>query len=440
MTDLRESPALSTGAVVGERYLLRELIGEGGMARVYRADDLHLGRTVAVKIFQGSGDDVGSVERAHSETLLLASVNHHALVTVFDAHVAADELSYLVMEHVDGVTLRELLRRGRLDAGAAASIGIDLAEGLHIVHGAGIVHRDIKPSNVLLTRSTMPGGAWRAKLADFGIAHLRDTTRLTTPGLLVGTAAYLAPEQARGAPPAPPADVYAFGLVMIEALTGERPFAHAEGIGTVMARLAGPPAIPEDVPEAWRGLLRGMTAIRPDDRPTALEVGAALSAMAAPPATARTEDEPTAPLTAPSPALAPTAVLPLVPPGVTGRGDAGATALTGSAARTRSRRRRVAGLAGAGIAVVAALAGALWLSSLPAGTPAPEPTGPVLQEQPSPPPPTPADQSGDPDEESGNSGPGNNNGNGNGNGPGSNSGNGNGNGPGSNSGNGNGDE
>ena len=99
-----------------------------------------------------------------------------------------------------------------------------------------------------------------------------DSARVTTPGVIVGTMAYVAPEQARGGIPAPPADIYAFGLLLIEALTGERPFGDAEGIGTVVARLSSAPKIPESLHPSWQGLLRGMTAIRPDDRPTALEV------------------------------------------------------------------------------------------------------------------------------------------------------------------------
>ena len=98
---------------------------------------------------------------------------------------------------------------------------------------------------MLLWKSPLPGREWRAKIADFGIAHLLDSSRVTTPGLMVGTVAYIAPEQARGAEPAPAADIYALGLMLIEALTGTRPFADAEGIGTVMARLQNPPTVPD---------------------------------------------------------------------------------------------------------------------------------------------------------------------------------------------------
>ena len=459
MTDLRESAELSTGELLGDRYLLRERIGEGGMARVYRADDRHLQRTVAVKVFNGPAGSVGSVERALSETLLLASVSHHALVTVFDAQVSADEVSYLVMELVDGITLRELLARGPLDSVTAAAIGVDLAEGLHAAHEAGIVHRDIKPSNVLLGRSPLPGCEWRAKLADFGIAHLLDSTRLTTPGLLVGTAAYVAPEQARGAPPAPPADIYAFGIMLIEALTGHRPFADAEGIGTVMARLSESPEVPHTLPDVWQGLLRGMTAMRPEDRPSALEVAVTLARISAPdPAAGRSiVDEATAPLPAQIPPSAdPTRTIAFSPRAavtadvaVTKEQTGGAGHLPparstphGPGLREEAARRRglIIGAVVATLLLLAVLVGALWLSGLPGGgaEPTPSPSPSLVEEQPTPAPTEQAPPAQAPvvddvtDGGGGNSGPGNGNGNGNG-GPGNN---GNGNGNGGNNGNG----
>ena len=245
MTELREAQELSTGELLDGRYRLEERIGEGGMARVYRAEDTILGRTVAVKILRDPVDGQGEIERARSETTLLASLNHHALVTLFDAHVSEVDGSYLVMEYVEGITLRDRIAEGPIDPGELASLTVDIAEALHVAHSAGIVHRDIKPSNVLLCRSPIPGREWRAKIADFGIAHLLDSNRVTTPGLMVGTVAYIAPEQARGAEPAPSADIYALGLMLIEALTGSRPFCEAEGIGTVIARLTNPPAVPD---------------------------------------------------------------------------------------------------------------------------------------------------------------------------------------------------
>ncbi|GAA5090314.1 hypothetical protein GCM10025760_15760 [Microbacterium yannicii] len=476
MTYLRASEELSTGEILDDRYVLHERIGEGGMARVYRAEDTHLQRSVAVKVFREPTDGIDSVQRALSETTLLASLSHHSLVTVFDARVGAGETSYLVMEHVDGITLRDLIARGPVEPKVVASIAIDIAEGLHVAHEHGVVHRDIKPSNVLLWASPRPGWEWRAKLADFGIAYLMDTARVTTPGVIVGTMAYVAPEQARGVPPAPAADIYAFGLLLIEALTGVRPFGDAEGIGTVVARLSSAPEIPASLHPSWQGLLRGMTAIRPDDRPTALEVVTAASRLAAMENTmARAAADPsTAPIAAP--ATGPTRVFPgpaLVPDpqGAVERGmlrrDAraaalspGASAQTGTAAvvvptipddhRRPSRRALLIGVVVAALLAVGLALGTVLLANSWSAEPDPAPASPT--EELAPPTPTeeapveqapanvpaeqppadqvPADQAPPADTGGGgdvndNKGPGNNNGNGKGNG---NSGRGNGNG------------
>ncbi len=363
MTDLLAAPEMTDGALVGDRFRIIERIGIGGMADVYRAEDARLHRTVAIKILRGAVDDPESVERAVSETTLLASLNHRGLVTLYDAHVSATSSSYLVMEYVDGITLRRHMDDGCLAPREAAALTRDLAEALHVAHESGIVHRDIKPSNVLLAPSPLPHERWRPKLADFGIAHLLDSTRVTTPGLMIGTAAYVAPEQAQGAPPAPAADIYALGLVLIEALSGRRPFADAEGIGALVARLSQPPAIPEGLDERWRQLLRGMTALHPDDRPTALEVAVTADALAA---DASALAEPTMSTTAPR------LVEPDVEPDVTRAAaiveapspqPATETAILPDLRTERRRRRWRIGAVAAGFAaitVVAGSVGAVW--------------------------------------------------------------------------------
>ncbi|HAQ59291.1 MAG TPA: serine/threonine protein kinase, partial [Microbacterium sp.] len=182
------------GDVVAGRYRLDEFVGSGGMATVYRATDQRLGRTVAVKVFLQGAAGRGDEARRVSETRLLASLNHHALVTLHDAHLPEEGLAFLVMEYVDGGTLDARLRRGPLSPEDAAALGVELGEALHVVHSAGIIHRDVKPSNILLRAPLTPRGTVRPALADFGIAYLVDTTRLTTPRTAIGTAAYLAPE------------------------------------------------------------------------------------------------------------------------------------------------------------------------------------------------------------------------------------------------------
>ncbi|MFF2632683.1 protein kinase [Microbacterium sp. NPDC058021] len=291
---------MAEGSVLERRYRLRELIGSGGAGRVFLADDLHLQRPIAVKVMHRHTDGLGSVDRARAEMLLLASLNHPCLVTLFDARIgrADDDITYLVMEYVPGLTLSARLKQGDMDARELAGIALDIAEGLHVAHTSGVVHRDIKPSNVLLWRSPLANGRWRAKVADFGIAYLANTTRATAPGLVIGTAAYLAPEQARGAAATPAADIYALGILLIEALTGQRPFGDASGIGAITARLIDPPAIPASLPAPWRELLQAMTAMRPEDRPSALEVACAAARLTVPDAIAY---DTTAPVTAPLP-------------------------------------------------------------------------------------------------------------------------------------------
>ena len=159
----------------------------------------------------------------------------------------------------------------------------ELAEALHAVHDAGIVHRDIKPSNVMLAPSPLPGRQCRPKLADFGIAYLLDSTRLTTPGMLIGTVAYIAPEQVRGQQPAPPADIYALGLVVLEAITGQRAYPNAAGHEAIAMRLTVAPTVPDSLDPGWKRLLTAMTATDPALRPTSLEVAVAASALIAPP-------------------------------------------------------------------------------------------------------------------------------------------------------------
>ena len=268
-----ESPLadLEIGTVLDERYRIDQLIGRGGMASVYRATDEMLGRTVAVKLFSTQLGSSRDLRREISEIRTLASLNHHALVTLFDAHVAdvpATIHPYLVMEYVEGPTLGQRIKQGPLASAEVEKIAVDLAEGLHVVHALGIVHRDIKPENVLLSISGTPDRQYRAKLADFGIAMLTDATRLTHAGSVLGTAAYLSPEQVRGEPVASASDIYSLGLVLSEALTGQRAFGGTLA-ETVAAKLSGPPTIPGELGNQWRSLLTAMTADQPDARPDA---------------------------------------------------------------------------------------------------------------------------------------------------------------------------
>jgi len=263
-------------SLLGDRYELGARLGAGGMGVVYHARDTVLDRPVAVKVFR---EGASAVARTSSETRLLASLNHPALVSIFDAHVGTDEPLYLVMEYVDGPTLQARLERGPLSPKSVARIGRDLAEALHVVHEARIVHRDIKPANVLLRASSVPDEEFHAKLADFGIAYLVDSTRLTTPGTVIGSVAYLSPEQVTGSPPLPASDIYSLGLVLLEALTGQRAFPQATMHEAALARLSQDPVIATTVGQGWGALLTAMTARDPSDRPSALDVMVAINAL-----------------------------------------------------------------------------------------------------------------------------------------------------------------
>jgi len=272
------------------------------MATVYEAADLALGRTVALKLFRMDTADDSGPQRQSGEVMVLASLNHFALVTLFDAgteHVDGVTRSFIVMEYVDGSDLRSRINEGPVSATEVARMGADLAEALHYVHARGIIHRDIKPANVLLAPSDFPGRVSHAKLADFGIARLFDATHLTRTGSVLGTAGYLSPEQALGEPIGPPSDVYSLGLVLLESLTATRSYP-GTAIESAMARLQRQPEIPAELGAGWCAVLDGMTARDPVDRLTSADAavrlrelvptGSAEASVAATPASA---DDPT---------------------------------------------------------------------------------------------------------------------------------------------------
>ncbi len=273
------------GSLVADRYRIDRLIGRGGMASVYAANDTQLRRDVALKVFRPELADRDDMRRHEGEVGLLAALNHPALVTLFDAVADDAGAVVLVLELIEGGDLRAVMDAGAVSGVDVALIGAAIADALAYSHERGIVHRDIKPANILVPTSTAGHTGARAKLADFGIARLIDENRVTAIGSVVGTAHYLSPEQALGGEVGPPSDVYSLGLVLIEALIGARPHP-GTGVETVAARLVSDPDLPSRLRPDWVELLRCMTKRDPDARTTAAESATRLRLAAADPAPA----------------------------------------------------------------------------------------------------------------------------------------------------------
>jgi serine/threonine protein kinase len=267
-----------TTDVLGGRYRLGEVIGRGGMSCVYTAKDQNLGRDVALKLFAPQAADADELKRQEAEIRLLATLNHPSLVTLFDAgvdtRVPDQPRPFLTMELVAGQDLRSRIRHSRVPLDELSVIGAGVADALAYVHRLGIIHRDIKPANILLVQ-VRPGEPVRPKLTDFGIARIADATRLTATGTMVGTAAYLSPEQAMGKPLSPASDIYSLGLVLLECIKGTVEYP-GSAVESAVARLHRAPEIPDDLPTEWQHLLTSMTALEPLERPSAANLEAAL--------------------------------------------------------------------------------------------------------------------------------------------------------------------
>ncbi|MFO1541221.1 MAG: serine/threonine-protein kinase, partial [Chloroflexota bacterium] len=271
-----------TGQTIGGRYRPLAPLGSGSTGTVWRAQDLQLGREVALKVLRGdAAGDPAFADAFARETRAAARLNHPGVVAVLDA--GTDPAGpWIAMELVDGGDLGTLVaQRGPLTPTATARIGTQVAEALAAAHALGIVHRDVKPANLLLVQRT---GA--VKLADLGIAHLAGAAA-DPAGMTAGSIHHLAPEQLRGEPATPAADVYALGVTLFELLTGRRAFAGESADAIARARLAGqvpaPSLVRPDTPADLDAAIRWMLAPDPLARPSAAEAAGVLGRLATPP-------------------------------------------------------------------------------------------------------------------------------------------------------------
>lgn len=254
-----DTPAVAPGTVLGQ-YRIESSIGAGGMGVVFRAVDTKLNRPVAIKFLSGDLAAAAARRRFQREARMASSLNHPHILTVYDAG-EFEGRQYLVTEFVDGGTLKDWYKRQPRSVEDVAELLTGVADGLAAAHDAGILHRDIKPDNILVT------GSGYAKLADFGLAKLEavpaseEATRtlseeLTRKGIVVGTIAYMSPEQAAGQPLDARSDMFSFGVVLYEMLSGRRPFAGATNLELLQQVIHGNPApLRDDVPEPLRALV-----------------------------------------------------------------------------------------------------------------------------------------------------------------------------------------
>jgi serine/threonine-protein kinase len=262
---------LSPGGYVDQsrRYVLESRIATGGMGEVWSARDTVLDRPVAVKVLKAEyADDALFRRRFETEARNAAALHHPGIAAVFDygesplEDGSATPRPYLVMELVEGQPLSALLRPGApLDPAVTQELLAQAADALGVAHAAGIVHRDVKPANLIVTTDR------RVKVTDFGIARAAEGMALTETGQVLGTPAYISPEQASGDPATAASDVYALGVVAFECLAGRKPFVADTPVATAIAHLRNPvPELPEAVPADLAAVVRRALAKAPEDR------------------------------------------------------------------------------------------------------------------------------------------------------------------------------
>jgi len=268
------------GALLDGRYRVEARIATGGMSTVYRGLDIRLHRPVALKVMDARyAGDQQFLTRFHREARAIASLKHPGLVAIYDQGNDPRH-PFLVMELIEGGTLRELLReRGPMPPHAVVAVLRPVLGGLGVAHQAGLVHRDVKPENVLISHDG------EVKLVDFGLVRAIAEAGVTSTSVILGTAAYLSPEQVLGQATGPRSDVYAAGIMTFELLTGTTPFSGDSAIGVANQRLdrdvPPPSSLIDGVPEEFDAFIAGATARDPDRRfADAAAMGADLDAIA----------------------------------------------------------------------------------------------------------------------------------------------------------------
>ncbi|WP_260696920.1 serine/threonine-protein kinase [Streptomyces sp. 130] len=264
------SQGTEAGLLLAGRYRLGDVLGRGGMGKVWRAHDEVLHRTVAVKeltagLYVAESDRVVLHARTQKEARAAARITHPGVVTVHDV-VEYDNRPWIVMQYVDGPSLADRAKEsgGEIEARDAARIGLHVLGALRAAHGAGVLHRDVKPGNVLLARDG------RVLLTDFGIAAIEGDSTITRTGELVGSIDYLAPERVRGGDPGPASDLWSLGATLYTAVEGRSPFRRTSPISTMQAVVTEEPPPPARA-GALAPVITALLRKAPEDRPSAEE-------------------------------------------------------------------------------------------------------------------------------------------------------------------------
>jgi|GEM_PF-3877910 len=285
---------ITAGTYLG-RFVLLHLLGKGGMGEVWRAQDPRLGREVAIKILPPElANDPDSLARFERECKVLAALNHPCIAQIYEAGEETPvmpgespeeaKISFIVMELVEGRSLSDILQASQIPVLTAVRLGRQIAKGLAVAHKAGIVHRDLKPANIMVTSKN------QAKVLDFGLARPLATSgapilpEVTVPGMVMGTAAYLSPEQVKGNPADSRSDIWALGCVLYQMLCGHRPFA-SNSVPEILAGILRDepedlkemyPSLPDSLTQLVKKCLEKDAAKRPQ---SALEIAATLKTI-----------------------------------------------------------------------------------------------------------------------------------------------------------------